>query len=149
MKIWQKRDNGLIFLGEGSIFSKKQLRLKEDVDANIGTASGIQQAQAKAKQLMNKNPSVTTASADAGKMDGQNDASTGEGMSINVPVNANGQQLAAVQQMTKDQGADDVQVKFTKDDTSSDTTNESRVANLRNNSVPFTKAEMSAFLNSL
>ena len=70
-----KKNNKLVKLGEGRIYSKSQLKLNElnGLDANIGTANGIQQAQMKAKQLMNQNAGVTSASADAGKIDGQND----------------------------------------------------------------------------
>lgn len=151
MKVFTKKDIRLMALGEGKVFSKRQLKLREDVDANIGTASGIQQAQAKAKQLMNQNPSVDSASADAGKLDGQQDTSSGEGMELEIPVNANGQQLATASKLAKDQSSDDVQIKFTKNSTSSSSnmTDESRIIKMRESSVPFTKQELSAFLNTL
>ena len=147
-KILVKRDNKLVNIGEGKLYTKSQLRLNEDmVDANIGTANGIQQAQMKAKQLMSQNPSVKSASADAGKIDGQKDSNSGEGIKLEVPVNASGQQLAQAQRMTKDQSADDTQITFTKDDNaSSTTTNESRLMELRSKSVPFSKAELNDFL---
>ena len=77
METFVKKGNKLIRIGEGKLFKKGELMIKEDsagVDANIGTANGIQQAQMKAKQLMNKNPGVNSASADAGKLDGQSDS---------------------------------------------------------------------------
>lgn len=155
MKILVKRDNGLKNLGEGRMFSKSQLKLNEfnnGVQANIGQANGIQQAQMKAKQLMNRNPSVTSASSDAGKLDGQNDQQSGEGLELKVPVNATGQQLAQAQNMVKNQSADDAQITFTKPQDSSSLNNgmsESRITEMRRNSIPFSKEELSNFLNSL
>lgn len=155
MEVLVKTDKGLQRLGEGKIFSKKQLKLKEDIDAAIGSANGLQQAQQKAKKLINQNPSVDSASADLGKLDGQNDASTGEGTKIQLPINASATQLNSVQQMSKNQANDDVEVEFTKNDTnnSSSSTNESRknrkLVEMRYNSVPFTKQELRSFLKSI
>jgi hypothetical protein len=155
MKILVKTDKGLKNLGEGKIYSKSQLKLNElgGVDANIGTANGIQQAQMKAKQLMNQNAGVNTASIEAGKADGQNDMQSGEGLELRVPVNANAQQLAQAQRMTRDQSADDAQITFTKPQDSSSSLNngmsESRITEMRKNSIPFSKEELNNFLNSL
>ena len=156
MQVLVKKDNKLVKLGEGKIYSKNQLRLNEfnnGVQANIGNANGIQQAQIRAKQLMNQNAGVTSASADAGKLDGQNDQQSGEGIELKVPVNANGQQLAQAQRMVKDQGADDAQITFTKPQSSSSMNNnglgESKIVEMRRNSIPFTKKELNSFLNTL
>lgn len=150
MKILVKRNNNLINLGEGRIYSKSQLRLNE-LDANIGMANGIQQAQMKAKQLMNQNAGVDSASVEAGKADGQNDTNSGEGLELKVPVNATGAQLAQAQRMTKDQSADDAQITFTKPQASSSSmdTNESRIVEMRKNSIPFTKKELHKFLREI
>ena len=51
MKILVKKNNGLVNIGEVKIYSKRQLRLNE-LDANIGMANGIQQAQMKAKLIL-------------------------------------------------------------------------------------------------
>lgn len=154
MKIIVKKDSKLLKLCEGKAYSKKQLKLNETngIDANLGFANGIQQAQMKAKQLMNRNPNVNSASADAGKLDGQKDTQSGEGLELKVPVNATGQQLAQAQRMTRDQSANDAQITFTKPQTSSSSlmdTNESRIIEMRKNSIPFTKKELHNFLNSL
>lgn len=152
MQVLVKKGDKLLKLGEGRIYSKSDLKLNEanGLDANIGQANGIQQAQMKAKQLMNQNAGVTSASADAGKLDGQKDTQGGEGIELKVPVNANGQQLSQAQRMVKDQGADDAQITFTKpQDSSSFGTNESKIVEMRKNSIPFTKKELSSFLNSL
>ena len=149
MKVFKKTNNdSLKYIGEGVVFSKSQVRLNEAIDANIGMANGIQQAQMKAKRLMNQNPSVKSASADAGKLDGQNDANSGEGIKLELPINASGQQLAQAQRMAKDQSADDAQITFTKDNPSSGT-NESRIVEMRKSAIPFTKKEMTKFLKEL
>ena len=156
MKIFVKKDNNLKPLGEGKIYSKSQLRLNEamnGIDANIGSANGIQQAQIMAKQLMNRNPGVVSASADAGKLDGQSDVTNGEGLKLQVPINATGKQLAQAQNMVKDQSADDAQITFTKPQTQSSVDNnglgESRIIEMRKNSIPFSKKELSDFLSTL
>jgi hypothetical protein len=152
METFVKKNGKLVRIGEGKLLKKGEILLREEngVDANIGTANGIQQAQMKAKQLMNRNPGVNSASADAGKIDGQNDANSGEGIKLEVPVNATGKQLAQAQRMTKDQNADDAQITFTKDNGNNGTsTNESRIVELRRNSVPFSKNELTRFLKNI
>jgi hypothetical protein len=153
MQVIIKKNNRLVKLGEGRIYSKSQLKLNE-LDANLTAGNvpvnGIQQAQMKAKQLMNQNAGVTSASADAGKLDGQNDAQGGEGVELRVPVNATGPQLAQAQRMVKDQGSDDAQITFTKPQTSTNNgLGESKIVEMRRNSIPFSKKELSSFLNSL
>ena len=150
MQVIIKKNNRLVKLGEGRMYSKSQLKLNE-LDANIGMANGIQQAQMKAKQLMNRNAGVTSASADAGKLDSQNDAQGGEGVELRVPVNATGPQLAQAQRMVKDQGSDDAQITFTKPQTlaTDNGLGESRIIEMRKNSIPFSKKELSSFLKSL
>ena len=76
METFIKKGNKLVRIGEGKLFTKGELSLvKEDngIDANIDGANGIQQAQLKAKQLMNQNAGVNSAAIEAGKADGQND----------------------------------------------------------------------------
>lgn len=152
MRIFTKRNNRLV---EGVPYRKSELRLSEDVDANLGFANGIQAAQMKAKQIMSKNPNVNAASADAGKLDGSDDSSSGEGMKLQVPVNAKGSQLSSAQSMIRNQSNDDMEIEFTKDTNSTDSqdqANESlkeRLANLRENSIPFTKKSLTSFLKSI
>lgn len=146
MEILVKTNRGLKSLGEGRVYSKKQLMLKEDgLDANLGMSSSIQAAQMKAKQMMSKNPTVTSASADAGKLDGQMDSQNGEGVRLELPVNANGKQLAQAQKMVSDTNADDAQITFTKNQDTMAT--ESRLSELRANSVPFSKNEINEIIN--
>lgn len=152
MQVLVKNGDRLYSLGEGKIYSKKQVKLKEGLDASIGTANGVQQAQMKAKNAMAQ-PNVTSASGDLGKMDGQNDSNTGEGVKIQLPVNASTQQLNNVQSMAKNSANDDMEVEFVKNDASTNNgTNESiqnkKLVEMRRNSVSFTKKELSDFLAS-
>lgn len=150
MKVFKKINNGLMELGEGKLYSKSQLKLNENgFDANIGSAVGIQAAQQRAKQLMNQNAGVESASIEAGKADGQRDSTSGEGLKLELPVNATGQQLAQAERMTRDQSMDDAQITFTKPQTSTSTTTESRVMEMRRNSIPFTKKELHNFLSEI
>lgn len=152
MKILRFKNNQLQMLGEGRIYSKKNLKLREGVDANISSANGIQDMKAKAADVLNRNPNVDSASADAGHIDGQNDMNSGEGMKLQLPINANGKQLSQAQNMVKNQGNDDMQVSFTKPQVNGqtqDSTNESRIMEMRANAIPFTKKELNEFLNSL
>lgn len=154
MRVLVKNNNRLVELGEGRVFSKSQLTLNEDVTASLGMANGIQAAQMKAKQIMAKNPNIDSASSDAGKLDGQNDQSTGEGMKLQVPINASGSQLSNAQSMVRNQSNDDVEIEFTKDTPSdNDMANESkeydRLKDLRENSIPFTKKSLSEFLRTI
>lgn len=152
MRVFTKRNNRLV---EGVPYRKSELRLSEDVDANLGSANGIQAAQMKAKQIMSKNPNVNAASADAGKLDGSDDSSSGEGMKLQVPVDAKGSQLSSAQSVIRNQSNDDMEIEFTKDTNSTDSqdqANESlkeRLANLRENSIPFTKKSLTSFLKSI
>lgn len=152
MQVLVKNGDKLYSLGEGKIYSKKQVKLKEGIDASIGIVNGLQQAQMKAKNAMAQ-PNVTSASGDLGKMDGQNDSNTGEGVKIQLPVNASTQQLNNVQSMAKNSANDDMEVEFVKSDASTNNgTNESirnqKLVEMRRNSVPFTKKELSDFLAS-
>ena len=150
MKIYVKKNGKLNILGEGKIYSKSQLRLNEGgIDANIPVSDNLKQAQIKAQQMINRDPSVTSASADAGKLDGQKDTQSGEGLQVKLPINANAQQLNQAQQMTKGQNADDVQITFDKSKPTSDNLGESRIIEMRKNAIPFSKKELSSFLKEI
>lgn len=150
MEIYVKKNGKLTTLGEGKIYSKSQLRLNEGgIDANIPMSDNLRQAQMKAQQAINRDPSVTSASADAGKLDGQKDAQNGEGLQVKLPINANAQQLNKVQQMTKDQNSDDVQITFDKEQPTSKGLGESRIIEMRKNAIPFSKKELTSFLKNI
>ena len=151
MRVFTKINNRLV---EGVPYRKSELMLSEDVDANLGSANGIQAAQMKAKQLMAKNPNVDSASSDAGKLDGKNNQGTGEGIKLQVPINASGSQLANAQNMVNNKSNDDMEIEFTKNaPNDNNTNNESkeydRLKDLRENSIPFTKDSLAKFLRTI
>lgn len=148
MKVFRVNNNrGRDLVFEGRVVDPMKIRLKEDVEAAIGSANGLQQARLKASQIMNKNSNVTSASADAGHLDNQNDASSGEGLKLQLPINANNQQLSAAQQIVSRQNNDDMEVEFTKNSPSSSDVSESYRPNKAQ--VTFTKREMDELLKTL
>ena len=152
MRVLVKNDNRLIELGEGKMFSKSQLKLNEDVTASLGSANGIQAAQMKAKQLMAKNPNVDSASSDAGKLDGKNNQGSGEGIKLQVPINASGSQLANAKNMVNNKY--NMEIEFTKNTPNDNNTNNEskeydRLKDLRENSIPFTKDSLAKFLRTI
>lgn len=151
MKIYKKQGNQLVSLGEGKIYSKSQLKLKEGVTAALPTSSNVQDALRKAREISMKNPNVTAVSGDAGKMDGRNDVHQGEGVKISVPMNASTTQLNHVNDIAKDPNNNDATIEFTKPTTNGgQATNESvYLEQLRENSVPFTKDEIIRMFNSI
>lgn len=140
MRIFSKNNNKIVELGEGRIFSKSQIKLNEEVEANLGMANGVRDAQMKAKEMMSKNSNVGAASTDAGKLDGYTDRSNGEGMKLQLPIDANGSEISQAQQMVRNHANNDMEIEFTKQD---------KIQEMRNNSIPFTKKELSEFLNNL
>jgi hypothetical protein len=151
MKIYKKQGNQLVSLGEGKMFSKSQLRLKEGVNAALPISSNVQDALRKAREISMQNPNVTAVSGDAGKMDGRNDVRQGEGVKISVPMNASTTQLNHVNDIAKDPNNNDATIEFTKPTTNggqASSTNES-LDYLRENSVPFTKNELIDLFQSM
>ena len=155
MKILVKRNNNLINLGEGRIYSKRQLRLNEDgFVATAPNVKDIRQFVTQGSKMMNQNPNVKSVQNQLGQMDHQNDTSTGEGLKISLPANATGAQISKVQNMASKPENDDMSIDLTPStsNTSSDSssmTNESRIVEMRKNSIPFTKKELHKFLREI
>ena len=149
METFVKKNDKLVRIGEGMLLKKGEILLKEEVTANGGTANGIQQAQMKARQIMNKNSGVVdSVVTKAGDTDNQKDK--GEDITVSADVNASPGQLTNIAK----QLPDNANLKFYdrnknngNDGTTS--TNESRIVELRRNSVPFSKNELTKFLKSI
>lgn len=143
MKIFVMKEGQFQKINEGRLVEKGKCKLRESsIDANIESANGVQDAMRKARDVMARNSNVTSASADAGKIDGENDKDSGEGMKLELPVNANGKQLSQAQHMVQNQSNDDMQISFTKPQTNGAMQNENRIAEMRKNCVEFTKKEL-------
>jgi hypothetical protein len=155
MKILVKKNNKFVNLGEGKIYSKRQLRLNEDgFVATAPNVKDVRQFVTKGSKMMNQNPNVKSVQNQLGQMDHQNDASTGEGLKISLPANATGAQISKVQNMASKPENDDMSIDLTPStsNTSSDSssmTNESRIIEMRRNSIPFTKKELHKFLREI
>ena len=155
MKILVKKDNGLVNIGEGKIYSKSQLILNEDgFVATAPNVKDIRQFVTQGSKMMNQNPNVKSVQNQLGQMDHQNDTSTGEGLKISLPANATGAQISKVQNMASKPENDDMSIDLTPStsNTSSDSssmTNESRIIEMRKNSIPFTKKELHKFLREI
>lgn len=149
METFVKKNNKLVRIGEGKLLKKGEILLKEEVTANGGEANGIQQAQMKARQIMNKNSGVVdSVVTKAGDTDNQKDK--GEDITVSADVNASPGQLTNIAK----QLPDNANLKFYdrnknngNDGTTS--TNESRIVELRRNSVPFSKNELTRFLKNI
>ena len=147
MKIFVKRDNGLKKLGEGKIYSKSQLKLNEDF------------TNGKVSLTLNPNGQDVRASSvqtSAQNMLHQVPQATAPTFSPNDPRNDTVQQLttknassAAVQNAAKNGGT----IQITKDDQQQTAMESKKTSNkiveMRKNSIPFSKKELSDFLSSL
>jgi lipopolysaccharide export LptBFGC system permease protein LptF len=149
METFVKKNNKLVRIGEGKLLKKGEILLKEEVTANGGEANGIQQAQMKARQIMNKNSGVVdSVVTKAGDTDNQKDK--GEDITVSADVNSSPGQLTNIAK----QLPDNANLKFydknkTNGNNGTTSTNESRIVELRRNSVPFSKNELTKFLKSI
>lgn len=163
MEIYVKKNNKLVNLGEGRIFSKKDLLLKEyDASANSkvtltlnpnGGDVNSNQLPTMARNMFNRDPNATAATIQADDIEGvtvpnfqQNDPRSD--MKTQLPSDTN---PATIQQAAKNGGT----IELTKN-TSTDNElgmgenkESKRVMEMRENSIPFTKEELTSFLNSL
>ena len=158
MKVYVKKDKALKLLGEGKIYSKKDLVLREfnaggnSVVAAVPGATNVRQFVNQGAKTYHQNGNVGLIQGEMGQFDNQNDSSTGEGLGIDLPVNATGQQIAKVQNMANQQGNDDMKINLTPPTNDAEDSNplgEGKIAELRENSIPFTKLELTEFLKTL
>ena len=156
MEILVKKNNELFSLGEGKIFSKRQLRLNEaytngkvaltlnpngqDVQANS--------VQTSAQNMLNKVPQANKVTVQADDIDGVTAPTYSSSDPRNDKVtqiqakNASG---AAVTDAAKGGGT----IEITKDDAQNGGLGESRIIEMRRNSIPFTKKELHNFLREI
>ena len=129
------------------------LREQNGIDANLTSAPNVAQAVIKAKETMNRNPNVSSVSADAGKLDGSSDMQSGEGMKLQIPVNASSQELSTAQTIVKSQNNDDMQIQFTKPVTNGQVQDDNSVSEsvnqLRRTMPEFTKKDFDQLLKSI
>ena len=155
MKIFVKKDNGLKQLGEGRIYSKSQLKLNEFTNGKVsltlnpnGQDVRASSVQTSAQNMLHQVPQATAVTVQADDIDGV----TAPTFSASDPRNDTVQNIAAknatsaaVQNAAKNGGT----IQITKDDPQDNGLEESRIIEMRRNSIPFSKKELSNFLNSL
>lgn len=158
MKILVKKNNKLMSLGEGKIFSKRQLMLKEDehtgfLSNSVNIESGARDAQA----MMNKNSTLTNG-VDASADDATSGKKNGNSTDPEIRVNTKDQNSIKVAQhminTMSPQERSNVDVNFfdgTKQQALQTNSVKSRkvMDEIRKNSIPFTKKELSNFLMEL
>jgi len=153
MKIFVKKDNKLKPLGEGKIYSKSQLRLNEDKFLTTGNADNLRQAMNQAKKVGSENPNSGGYQVQFDQLNGQTDS--GEHINIDASTEMTGDQQSALERVFDDPNIEDAKLTLkTPQQMKSDSNNingmsESRITEMRKNSIPFTKKELSNFLSSL
>lgn len=161
MKIFVKKDNGLRQLGEGKIYSKSELKLNESwtngkvaltLNPN-GQDVNASNVQTSAENMLNNVSQATAVTLQADDVNGvtaptfapedpRNDAVQN--------ISAKKATSSAIQNLAKNGGT----INITKDDPQQSSMGESKEASdklveMRRTSIPFTKKELSNFLNSL
>lgn len=146
-KVYKKKNGRLTFIEENAVYNKSQLRLinEDGVTASIGQQNGMSQMLRNAQKAINSNPGVTAATTDLGKVDGVNDAESGEGIVVEVPYNANAQTISNINKMASNQSMDDAEIKVVKPNQGMSSTNESRYRN----AIPFTKMELNELFEEI
>jgi hypothetical protein len=155
MKIFVKKDNNLKPIGEGRIYSKSQLRLNEFTNGKVsltlnpnGQDVRASSIQTSAQNMLNQVPQATAVTVQSDDIDGVSTPTFSAGDPRNDTVqniaakNANG---ATIQQAAKNGGT----INITKDDSQQNGLGESRIIEMRKNSIPFTKKELKNFLSTL
>lgn len=177
MRILVKTNKGLRPLGEGKIYSKKELSLNEDVTGRVYTKKQLKLSEAwtngkvaltlnpngqditpssvqtSAQNMLNNVPQATAVTLQADDVDGV----TAPTFSPEDPRNDTVQNISAkkatssaVQNAAKNGGT----INITKDDPQQGSMGESKkgsdkLIEMRRNSIPFSKTELSKFLRSL
>ena len=156
MKVYVKKDKALKLLGEGMVYSKKDLVLKEAV-GNVAYAPNLSTAAMTANQQAAKTPANKVQMISGGDLGNKNGQKRDVQVAFNThDVNARHE---VEQMVNKSDSPDDIDILMdTKPLTQSsngstlDTnsvTPRKVMDEMRENSVPFTKSELTEFLKTL
>lgn len=156
MKVYVKKDKGLKLLGEGKVYSKKDLLLKEAV-GNVPYAPNLSTAAMKANQQAAETPANKVQMISGGDLGNKN----GQKRDVKVGFNTHDPNARhEVEQMVnRSDNPDGIDILMdtnpltqSSDGSTLDTnsvTPRKVMDEMRANSVPFTKSELTAFLKSL
>jgi hypothetical protein len=159
MKILVKKDNGLVNIGEGKIYSKSQLKLNEIEGDNGTTVTSTDtttpnQGLADGVKQLNKAPQANAFEKTVGGMDGNvKDDGTTLTMSKQVAQSAKGKQDAnnfiKMSQNTTNGDQNKIRIVNTPSVQLSHKAPRKVLDELRKNSIPFTKKELHKFLREI
>ena len=155
MQVIIKKNNKLVKLGEGRIYSKSQLKLNEFTNGKVALtlnpngqdveASSVQNLSQK---LMHQIPQATAVTVNPEDIKG----ATAPTFSSNDPRNDMVQNIPASKangSVVSDAAKNGSPISITRDDSQQNGLGESKIVEMRRNSIPFSKKELSSFLNSL
>ena len=152
MEILVKKNNELFSLGEGKIFSKRQLRLNEDETTVTSTATTTpSQGLTDGIKQLNNSPQADAYENTVGSMDGNTkDDGTVLTMGYNKAQTADGKRDANnfIRMSQSSPNGDQNKIRIVKNN-SQNSLGESRIIEMRKNSIPFTKKELHNFLKSI
>ena len=166
MKVLVKTNKGLKNIGEGKIYSKKQLKLNE-LTGFIKVAPNLNNAALQARQQLNTGKVGNVESSGADVTNGQSAGSTSVSPDPTITVDVKspqsiktGQSILNKMTPTEKQNTDVDFIDGSKNNTANTSSNSSGMMNssvtpkkvmdeMRKNSVPFSKKELSNFLSTL
>ena len=159
MKIYVKKDKALKLLGEGKVYSKKDLMLKEedgnnaligDGTPNDGKVNGISGMETATNKELASHPAEDGVSFDLDSLTNSGQKLKGDGISMTMTqdqLKANKPQLSNMAQQMP--GAEVKIMRNQPNMQMSSVTPRKVMDEMRANSVPFTKSELTEFLKSL
>ena len=156
MKVYVKKDRLLKLLGEGKVYSKKELVLKEffgdknDVNSNahlgnIPYAQNMQQAGMLAKQQVAKNPTNPVQMISGGDLGNKNN----QKKDIVINTDTDTRNLKDVERVINNSPDPDRYDIAINTNPAESKNSKAVMDEMRANSIPFTKLELTKFLKSL
>lgn len=158
MKVYVKKDKALKLLGEGKIYSKKDLVLKEDnnnpligdatpSDERINGVSGLETA---ANQQLTSHPAEDGVSVGLDSLSNSGQKLKGDGISFKMTQDQLKANKAQVSNMAQQMPGAEVTIMRNNNNMQLSSVTPKKVMDeMRENSIPFTKAELTEFLKNL
>ena len=157
MKVYVKKDSVLKLLGEGKVYSKKDLVLKEENTPLIGDATpndekvnGVSGLETSANKQLSSHPAEDGVSVGLDSLTNSGQKLKGDGVSLKMTqdqLKNNKPQLANMAQQMP--GAEVTIMRNQPNMQMSSVTPRKVMDEMRANAVPFTKSELTEILNSL
>lgn len=157
MKILVKRNNGLVNLGEGRIYSKSQLRLNEDGEnALIGDAtpndenvSGTGSLQTTVNKELTAHPQEDGVSVGLDSLNNSGQKLKGDGTNIKMSQQQLAKNKAQISNLAAQMPGAQLTIMRGNGMINNSVAPRKVLDELRRNSIPFTKKELNSFLSSL